>query len=97
METKKGQGLSIQMIIILVLGLIATLVVLFIFSDKIQIFNTTTKNVCTVDDCEDALSGRCPPNTAKGVGVYSSDVEGSEIEACNKKANKKVVCCVSIS
>jgi hypothetical protein len=97
METKKGQGLSIRMIIILILGLIAMAVVLFIFSDKIGFFNLSTTNVCSVEDCEDALSGRCPPNTAKGVGIYTSDVTESDIEACNKKAKKKVVCCVSLS
>jgi hypothetical protein len=97
MEKKKGQGLSFNVIIIVIIGILVLVVASLIFSGKIQWFNTNTAKICDVSDCENAVRNMCPGGTVKGFGEYSTEVTESEYDQCKRKARKPVLCCISIS
>lgn len=73
MKSKKGQGLSVSMIILIVLGLIILGVLVFMIAGKVRQFGTST------NDCVEKRGECVPPAECGGSIIGQMDCEEGEI------------------
>ena len=83
---KKGQGMSINVIIIAVLALLVLVVLAFIFTGKIGKFSSATAN------CESISGNTCDYSCSSG---YVEDNSRSCLDSDNEPTGE--VCCIPLS
>ena len=86
---KKGQGMSINVIIIAVLALLVLVVLAFIFTGKIGQFATTTAN------CESISGNVCESDCAYLDGSYVQDNSRVCLDD-DGEVDTNEVCCIPI-
>ena len=87
---KKGQGMSINVIIIAVLALLVLVVLAFIFTGKIGKFSATTA------DCTKIAGGKCEVDCSYLGSNYVQDSSRVCLDN-NGDVDTSEVCCVGIS
>ncbi len=88
---KKGQGMSINVIIIAVLALLVLVVLAFIFTGKIGKFSSTTA------DCTKIAGGKCEDYDCSNLG--SNYVQDSSRVCLDNTGNvdQTQVCCIGVT
>jgi len=100
MRSKRGEGLSLQVIVVAVLCIVVMVVLLYIFGGKIGLFKSSTSCASREGKCmsPDDVCGK--EGTDKGpIMIWTEDCEcfGSTEKGGPCNANKKPgQCCISI-
>jgi len=86
-NSRKAQGISINMIIIAVLALIVLIVVVAIFTGRIKIFSGTLES-CRAKQGQCESGAICPENKAQ-VAAKCPETE-------EEKKQQKNICCIQV-